>query len=680
MSRFLTLRSFVRVALLGLTTQSACTVTTSAPSSQPLTVQTPPAEAEAPSASNEPVSLSSFASATQQPSSEQIPVEPVDAVWGNPQAPVTLVEFSDLQCPFCQRVGSTLEALKQRYAGKLRIVWKHNPLPFHQEAKPAAHFAQAVLLTAGPEAFFRFVTLVFQDQQHMGADALARHAVALGLDSARVAELARSPAVLQKVERDMDLAQRTGATGTPNFFANGIKISGAQPIEKFVEAIDAELGAIAELGSRTPPDQFYAVRVAKNYAAPAPAALPGDTKPEAPDTTVWKLPVTGAPSEGPADALVTIVAFYDYQCPFSKRAQDTIKQLREKYPKDVRIVVRHNPLSFHPQAKAAATLAVEARAQRGDAGFFEASRRIFESAPSVGEDDLLKIAADMKLNEGRVKRALKNDVHKKLLENDTDLAASYEARSTPHFFINGVRLSGAQPLEKFVEAVERERTRGQSIVDAGLPRARVYAEIMKTASEPAPPERKEVPAPTASNPARGPAKGPFVIQVFSDFQCPFCSRVLPTLKELDQRYPGKIRWVWYNLPLPFHPQAKAAARAALEARAQQGDTGFWKMHDLIYEGQKDLSDDALIAIARRLGLDVERFKAALTDGRHDAAIDADLAVATKAQISGTPGFVINGYFLSGSQPAAAFAKLINYAAKHPAKPVKAAAQAQAPSP
>jgi protein-disulfide isomerase len=203
---------------------------------------------------------------------------------------------------------------------------------------------------------------------------------------------------------------------------------------------------------------------------------------------------------------------------------------------------------------------------------------------------------------------------------------------------------------------------------------------MKTASEPAPPERKEVPAPTANNPARGAAKGQFVIQVFSDFQCPFCNRALPTLKELDQRYPGKIRWVWHNLPLPFHPQAKAAARAALEARAQQGDAGFWKMHDLLFAAQKDLSDDALIAQARRLGLDLERFRAALADGRHDAAIDADLAIAQKAGISGTPGFVINGYFLAGSQPVATFAKIINYAAKHPQKPLKAAAAAQPASP
>src|SRR5262249_35643483 len=159
--------------------------------------------------------------------------EPEDAIWGVPQAPLTLVEFSDLQCPFCARVNPTIDALKRRYAGKLRVVWKHNPLPFHQFAKPAALYAQAVLLAGGPDAFFRYATLLFENQRDLTPEALERHATSLGLDSARVKELAQSPTVLQKVERDIELARKTGATGTPNFFVNGVPIHGAQPLEEF---------------------------------------------------------------------------------------------------------------------------------------------------------------------------------------------------------------------------------------------------------------------------------------------------------------------------------------------------------------------------------------------------------------------------------------------------------------
>jgi protein-disulfide isomerase len=209
---------FAKVALLGLATLTACTVTSSTPSSQPLTVQTPPPEGEtAPPPASENVSLSSFAAAAQQPSSEQIPIETEDAVWGNPQAAITVVEFMDLQCPFCLRVSPTLESLKRRYEGNLRIVWKHNPLPFHHEAKPAALFAQAVLAASGSDTFFRFVARVFQDQRNMGLDALKQHAADLGLDANRILELSRAPAVVQKVERDMALAVKVGLAGPPSF-------------------------------------------------------------------------------------------------------------------------------------------------------------------------------------------------------------------------------------------------------------------------------------------------------------------------------------------------------------------------------------------------------------------------------------------------------------------------------
>jgi len=161
-----------------------------------------------------------------------------------------------------------------------------------------------------------------------------------------------------------------------------------------------------------------------------------------------------------------------------------------------------------------------------------------------------------------------------------------------------------------------------------------------------------------------------VIHEFADFQCPFCARVEPTLSELEKAFPGKLRFVWHDYPLPFHEHARAAAIVAREARAQKGDAGFWKIHDLMFRNQSDedaLSPAKFVQYAGVLGLDVARLQAAQNDGRHDATLMHDQVIADAAQIRGTPAFLINGYFLSGAQPLSAFKRAVRYALAHPTK-------------
>jgi protein-disulfide isomerase len=315
-------------------------------------------------------------------------------------------------------------------------------------------------------------------------------------------------------------------------------------------------------------------------------------------------------------------------------------------------------------------VALEARAQRGDKGFFEMQQRLFERAPALEDTDLLALGAAQKLDVQRLKRALDKKTHQKALTQDMELAIELQARGVPHFFINGVRLSGAQPVDEFVKAVERERERALALVKQGVPRLRVYAELQKTAKSPDPPEQRRVAAGLAS-PSRGPAKAAYVIEIFSDFQCPFCKRANSTLADLEARYPGQIRWVFRNLPLPFHDRARAAAALSLEARAQKGNAAFWTVHDALFEAQAvqdGLSEAGLLDIAAKHGLDLDKVRAALAaGGAHDAAIDADLAAANAANINGTPAFIVNGYYLSGAQPAAAFERLMRYSKAHPVK-------------
>ncbi len=615
-------------------------------------------------------SSAKLATSSAQPTSEPLPVDATDdPIWGSPNAPVTIVEFSDLQCPFCSRVHPTVKQLETKYGpDRLRIVFKHEPLSFHVNAMPAAKVADAVFHQGGSKAFYDFLDLAFSLQNDLSAEALRTWSQRVGLDPALVAQRAELPATADKIQRDIALAAKVGANGTPAFRINGAGLSGAQPLESFTALIDAELAAAADLRSKgTPPSQVYALRVAANYAAPAPTAERDDADEE--DLTIYKVPIKGAPASGPADALVTIVEFFDYQCPYCRRVEATMTELKKLYPKDVRVVLRQNPLPFHAHALPAANFALEARAEKGDAGFFAANEKLFERG--LEDDDLLKLGKELKLDDKRVRAAIANKTVNPQIEADQDLAVELNASGTPHFFINGQRMSGAQPLSNFVSVVDAQLKVANALVAAGTPRANVYEEIMKRGKEAEPPEQKPMPTITAENPTRGPVTAPVVIHEFSDFQCPYCARVEPTLLELEKAFPNKLRFVWHDYPLPFHDHARPAALSAREVRAEKGDAAFWKLHDALFRDQKN--DDAFSSAsfdkyAAELQVDPSRVALAQTDGRFDATLARDKALADAAGINGTPAFVINGYYISGAQPLSAFKRAVRRALADLTKP------------
>ena len=165
------------------------------------------------------------------------------------------------------------------------------------------------------------------------------------------------------------------------------------------------------------------------------------------------------PSLGPEDAAVTIVEFSDYQCPFCKRAHPTVNALVERYPEQVRVVYRHFPLdSIHPQARAAA----EAAACAEDQGrFWEYHDLLFAGTSDFGSERLRELAGEAELDVAAFDACVAEGRHKDRVQED--LVAGQEAgvNGTPAFFVNGIPLSGAQPLEKFVELIEAELARGE---------------------------------------------------------------------------------------------------------------------------------------------------------------------------------------------------------------------------
>jgi protein-disulfide isomerase len=168
------------------------------------------------------------------------------------------------------------------------------------------------------------------------------------------------------------------------------------------------------------------------------------------------------------------------------------------------------------------------------------------------------------------------------------------------------------------------------------------------------PERTEIA--TAGYPARGPATAPVTIVEFSDFECPFCGRLFPTLKIVERIYLERVRIVYRQFPLRrIHPLAQKAAEASLCAN-EQGR--FWEMHDSLFSDQEHLTIDALKARAVTLKLDRAAFNTCLDSGKQVAAIDKDVAEGTKAGVTGTPAMFINGRMLVGAQPFATIQAII----------------------
>lgn len=185
-----------------------------------------------------------------------------------------------------------------------------------------------------------------------------------------------------------------------------------------------------------------------------------------------------AHTKGPADALVTIVIFSDFQCPFCARVRPTLNKIVEKYGKDVRLVFKHNPLAFHQDAVPAA-LASEAAGRQGK--FWKMHDQLFDNQRKLKNEDLLRYAKKLRLNRKKFRRALEDQGLERKIEEHRKQAARLGARGTPTFFINGRFLSGAQPFESFAALIDLELEHARSMVDTGTPRREVYDTIMRTA-------------------------------------------------------------------------------------------------------------------------------------------------------------------------------------------------------
>jgi len=231
---------------------------------------------------------------------------------------------------------------------------------------------------------------------------------------------------------------------------------------------------------------------------------------------------------------------------------------------------------------------------------------------------------------------------------DDDIKAWYDA--------NPDRVQGA-PLAEVKSPITglltQQRTVAAQTTFVDSLRAKTPVSIMLQ------PPREKVAA--DGRPTRGPARSAVEIIEFSDFQCPYCLRSYPVVKQLLKDYGDRIHVVYRHFPLPNHSNARPAAEAAACAAAQGK---FWEFHDELFENQSKLSDDDLRRHAAKVGLNKEKFDDCFQKRTYQADIDADIEAGRQAGVSGTPGFFINGRPLEGSQPIQAFKTIIDEELKH----------------
>ena len=633
------------------------------------------------------------AAAAEAPKAAEGPRFPVK---GAADARVTIVEISDFQCPFCSRAAETVKKVAETYPKDVRLVFVNLPLSFHKDARPAAIAA----LAAGRQGkFWEMHDKLFANAKELTKDNFVKWAGELGLDGGKFATDLADPVLARQVDEDTAIANGLGVSGTPGFFVNGVKISGAQPFEKFQSVIDEELKKVdtevkggADLAAipgrmwrkNSPSLADKAVRwliegkVPPPAPAPSPAAeAPAKAAEPAEDKTVWKLELHGKePVHGPADALVTVVEYTDFQCPFCSKVRPTLKEVEKLYEGKMRLVFKNQPLSFHKNAQIAAEAALCANAQ---GKFWEMEERLFTNQQTLAREDLPGHAKEVGLDVAAFESCLDAHTYRSQVQEDAAMAEKVTAQGTPAFFINGRKISGAQPLDAFRRVIDEELDKARALVAAGTPGKDLYAKAIAGGKQELPPPilGEEVYSfDLNGSPVHGDPNAQIKVVVFKDFECPFCGRVAAPLKAAAAQFEGKVSIAFKHFPLSsqcnpgmgrdMHPGACQSAYWSFAALEQGKFEGF---EDIVFNNYRTMMPrDGDLAVrlaaqaaqletyAKQLGMDVAAAKAYVAQRKWEPKLRRDLAEASRAKVEGTPAVYIGGRLYSGKMTMDGFAE------------------------
>ncbi len=399
---------------------------------------------------------------------------------GPNDALVTIVEYSNIQCGFCARVRPTIARIKEEYGDDVRVFYKDNTRP-----GPGHLVAQAGEAAGEQGRLFEFMDRVFENRRNTDRDALERHAAELGLDMARFRAALDENKFAARVDEHTREAMSLGARGTPSFFINGRYLAGAQPFDNFKKIIDEEIekaNKLIDAGTRR--QDLYAQILEENEKefggeqarAPTPPVRPSiqdriqdRVRPardvQKADATARQqepaqqdrqdIDISTAALKGSPDAPVTIVEFSSFTCGFCARVQPTLEQLLREYDGQVRLAFMHRATGDRASLAAQATMAAKEQGK-----FWEYQAKLFANMRAIERDDLERYAQELGLDIRRFRIALDEGKFADVVNQQSQIALRAGARGTPTFFINGRRLVGAQPIDKFKEIIDDELKQG----------------------------------------------------------------------------------------------------------------------------------------------------------------------------------------------------------------------------
>ena len=248
--------------------------------------------------------------------------------------------------------------------------------------------------------------------------------------------------------------------------------------------------------------------------------------------------------------------------------------------------------------------------------------------------------------------ARRNVTPQELLEQEADRKVSTPTDAEIQSVYNAQKARINRPLEEVKPQI------AQMLLESRVDQARAaFFKTLRAGADVS--VRLQVPRTQVSHdPARvlGDPDAPITIVEFSDFQCPFCQRAHPVVKQLLAKYPTQVKLSYRDFPLQqIHPEAFAAAAAA-RCAGEQGK--FWQFHDRLFESGQPLNGPVFTDHAAQLGMDTAKFVDCLSSNRFETLIQKDLEDGSQAGVNGTPAFFINGIALTGAQPLAAFEKVV----------------------
>ncbi len=398
---------------------------------------------------------------------------------GPAEAPITIVEFSDFACGYCSRVQTTLRQLALLYPNMIRTV--HRTLPLDTENTLAAEAALAA------HAQGRYLTMhdrLYELRGRVDRVDVELLAQSIGLDLLAFRKDIDEGRYRASVRADEADARALGVTGTPMFFINGRPINGAAALHEFVGVLEAELErANAAVRAGTKPADLYTALTA-NGKLVADSDNEDARGFELDSNAVYTVGL-GLPGHvsGPADALVTIVTFSDFECPYCVRSAPVLAKLRQTMPDGVRIVYRHLPMAFHANAALAAEAAVEAGHQGKFWEFHDGLFLHILQKGGITRPELEAVATEAGLAMPAFRGALDDRRHRDAVRADAAAGAALGINATPTMFINGMPVVGSKSFDTLEPIVQAQLNAARAAMRGSIQARDIYAVMLAAAAD-----------------------------------------------------------------------------------------------------------------------------------------------------------------------------------------------------